>query len=56
MFDFINKIYNEDCLDGIKKIDDNYKKIVVSMDDFGGGNVSGIEQWNVVDFLCDFLG
>src|SRR3989339_196236 len=38
------------------KIDDNYKKIVVSMDDFGGGNVSGIEQWNVVDFLCDFLG
>ena len=30
MFNFINKIYNEDCLDGIKKIDDNSVDLILT--------------------------
>jgi len=33
------------------KISDNYRKIVVSMDEFAQGNVDGIEHLHILDFL-----
>ncbi|MBF0449940.1 MAG: ATP-binding protein [Candidatus Magnetomorum sp.] len=36
------------------KIKDNYRKIVVSMDDFAQGNVKGIEHLHILDFLKEF--
>jgi predicted AAA+ superfamily ATPase len=36
------------------EIRDNYKKIVVSMDEHMGAKYKGIEQFNIFDFLLDF--
>lgn len=36
------------------KIRDNHRKIVVTMDDFAGGNTEGIEHLHVMDFLYAF--
>jgi predicted AAA+ superfamily ATPase len=33
------------------KIDDNYPKYVVTMDEFSSGNYNGIEQIHLKDFL-----
>jgi len=33
---------------------DNFRKIVVSMDEFAQGNVKGIEHLHILDFLKDF--
>jgi len=35
-------------------IKDNYRKIVVSMDQFAEGNVEGIEHQHLLDFLTTF--
>ena len=36
------------------KLKDNFRKIVVSMDEFAQGNVKGIEHPHILDFLKDF--
>lgn len=36
------------------KLKDNFRKIVVSMDDFAHGNVKGIEHLHLMDFLKEF--
>ncbi len=36
------------------KIKDNYRKIVVTMDDLAQGNVQGIEHLHIMDFLLEF--
>ncbi|MBU0464700.1 MAG: ATP-binding protein [Proteobacteria bacterium] len=36
------------------KLKDNFRKIVVSMDEFAQGNVKGIEHLHILDFLKDF--
>ncbi len=33
------------------KLKDNYRKIVVSMDDFSQGNIKGVEHLHILDFL-----
>ncbi len=36
------------------KLKDNFRKIVVSIDEFAQGNVKGIEHLHILDFLKDF--
>ncbi len=36
------------------KINDNFRKIVVSMDDFAHGNVKGVEHLHIITFLKEF--
>lgn len=36
------------------QIDDNYRKLVVSMDEFAAGDYMGIEHWNLRNFLTEF--
>ncbi len=36
------------------KLKDNFRKIVVSMDEFAAGNVKGVEHLHILDFLKDF--
>ena len=36
------------------KIEDNWRKIVISMDEITGGNYLGIEHWNIRNFLMKF--
>jgi uncharacterized protein len=36
------------------KIEDNCRKIVVTMDELAGGNFKGIEHWSVLKFLTEF--
>ena len=36
------------------KLKDNFRKIVVSMDEFAQGNVKGIEHLHILDFLKEF--
>nr|NJM02860.1 ATP-binding protein [Desulfobacula sp.] len=36
------------------KIRDNHRKIVVSMDEFAGGNQEGVEHLHILDFLAEF--
>lgn len=40
--------------DNLLLIEDNYKKMVVSMDEFAGGNYKGIEHWHIRKFLVEF--
>ena len=35
-------------------INDNYRKIVVSMDEFAEGNVKGVEHFHILEFLTTF--
>ena len=37
------------------QIKDNYRKMVVSMDDLPISNQQGIEHWNIRKFLSDFV-
>ena len=36
------------------KLKDNFRKIVVSMDDFAHGNVKGVEHLHIINFLQEF--
>ncbi|OGR22627.1 MAG: ATPase [Desulfobacterales bacterium RIFOXYA12_FULL_46_15] len=36
------------------KIRDNHRKIVVSIDEFAGGNQEGVEHLHILDFLAEF--
>ena len=36
-------------------INDNYRKIVVSMDEFAAGNIDGVEHQHISTFLTDFI-
>jgi predicted AAA+ superfamily ATPase len=36
----------------LMKIDDNYEKIVVSMDRYAGGDYKGIRHLNILEFLA----
>jgi predicted AAA+ superfamily ATPase len=38
------------------RIDDNYPKMVISMDELTGSNFKGIEHWNIRKFLTEFKG
>jgi predicted AAA+ superfamily ATPase len=35
-------------------INDNHRKIVISMDEMAHGNYKGIEHWNIHKFLMEF--
>ena len=35
------------------KIKDNYPKLVVTLDDYAGGNINGIKIVHLVDFLLN---
>ena len=49
-------LHSQDTIDrefgNLEKIDDNYPKIVVSMDDFRSNSRKGIRQIQLIDFLC----
>jgi hypothetical protein len=37
------------------KIEENYPKLVVTMDEFAGGDYKGIEHWTIRKFLTEFI-
>ena len=58
-----DKIYIQVCkelpkesdkeIDNLMKIKDNYPKLVVTLDDYAGGNINGIKIVHLVDFLLN---
>lgn len=39
----------------LMEIKDNYRKIVISMDEFASSNYLGVEHWNIRKFLINFI-
>ena len=47
----LNKIYNMDCLDGMKQLDDNSVDAVVTDPPYNIGK----DEWDKIDNYCDWF-